>query len=132
MRIVIAVFLLLGASLGGQAGEAHFGVWQGTLTEMVEAGQRYEQYEVTLTVTPKAYQIDYASLGCGGILRLVKQAGRFYRFRDEFNYGLQNCISDGYTEIHFINQRLAAFQWYDKDGSLKVEGYLKRQAQIML
>ena len=81
---------------------------------------------------PNAYRIDYDSLDCGGPLRLLMHQGRFYRFHDELNYGLENCINGGRTEIHFISPGLAAFQWFDKQGVLKVQGQLTRHAQTMI
>lgn len=134
MKILLRVLLAAGfcSSFSVSAGENYFGVWNGSLTEMIVAGQKYEQYDVTVTVTPLEYRIDYESLKCGGILRLVNQQGRFYRFRNELNYGLKNCGNGGRTEIHFINPGLAAFQWFDEKGVLKVEGHLKRQPQLMI
>jgi hypothetical protein len=138
MKTTLNLFLLMGlwvfvaTGVTASAEENYYGVWSGTLTQMVVAGQQYEQYEVTLTVTPHEYRIDYDSLGCGGVLRLLARRGRFYRFVDELNYGLKNCDNGGRTEIHFINPGLAAFQWFDKKGVLKVEGRLKRQPQMMI
>lgn len=123
---------LLCFSFSANAEEKYLGVWNGTLTQMIVAGQKYEEYNVTITVTPHEYRVDYDTLECGGILRLLNQRGRFYRFRDELSYGLKNCDNGGRTEIHFINPDLAAFQWFDKSGTLKVEGHLKRRPQVMV
>ena len=132
--MVRRVFLVVGLCLSvvANAGDSHLGVWSGTLTEMIVAGKQYERYEVTITVTPRKYRIDYDTLGCGGALRLLKHSGRFYRFRDELNYGLKKCQNGGNTEIHFINPELATFQWFDRQGTLKVEGHLRRQSQLMI
>lgn len=126
--------LMLMASTSGVAsdGGKYLGVWSGTLTEMVVAGQQYERYPVTLTMAPNAYRIDYESLQCGGSLHLLNHRGRFFRFRDELNYGLKNCDNGGRTEVHFISPELAAFQWFDQKGVLRVEGHLKRHRQTML
>jgi hypothetical protein len=134
MKMLWRVFLIAGFCLSAtaHAGGSHLGVWSGTLTEMIVAGKRYEQYEVTLTVTPRKYRIDYDTLECGGVLRLLIHQGRFYRFQDELNYGLKNCQNGGRTEIHFIDAEQATFQWFDKQGVLKVEGRLKRQPQLMI
>jgi hypothetical protein len=128
-RLSVLSGLFYAAMLG--AAENYQGVWHGELVEMVVAGEQYEQYGVTLTISAHEYRIDYDSLDCAGVLHLQKQRGRFYRFRDELNYGLRRCESGGHTQIHFINSQRAAFQWFDKKGVLKVEGYLKRQAQLM-
>ncbi|NOX91442.1 MAG: hypothetical protein GXP18_03010 [Gammaproteobacteria bacterium] len=114
------------------AAENYFGVWSGELTEVVVAGRQYSQYDVTLTMAANAYRIDYDSLGCGGKLRLLNRRGRFFRFRDELTYGFDDCHNGGRTEIHFINPELAAFQWFDKKGVLKVEGHLRRHSQTMI
>ena len=134
MKILRRIFLVVGLCLSSvvNAGDHHLGVWSGTLTEMIVAGQKYERYAVTITVTPRKYRIDYDTLGCGGALRLLKHRGRFYRFQDELNYGLKKCQNGGYTEIHFINPERATFQWFDGQGMLKVEGQLKRQSQLMI
>lgn len=133
MKVVRAVLLLFSLCVFAelQADDDHFGVWSGTLTEMVVAGQQYSHYEVTLTVSPNGYRVDYDSLGCGGTLQLLLHKGRFYRFRDVMNYGRENCSSGGRTEIHFINEELATFQWFDQQGELKVEGRLRRSRQVM-
>lgn len=132
--MVWRAFLIAGLwfSVAANAGDSHLGVWSGTLTEMIVAGKQYDRYEVSITVTPSKYRIDYDTLGCGGDLRLLNHRGRFYRFRDELNYGLKKCQNGGYTEIHFINPERATFQWFDGQGTLKVEGQLKRQSQLMI
>lgn len=134
MKRLFPVLLLVGMCFSAKlsAGEDYIGVWYGTVIEMVTAGKQYQQYDVTVTVAPQEYRIDYDKLDCGGVLRLLLHRGRFYRFKDELNYGLEHCTSGGHTEIHFINSDLAAFQWFDKNGVLKVEGHLKRQAQLII
>jgi len=134
MRILQTLLLVpsLCIALSAAAAENYTGVWSGSVTEMVSAGQQYDHYDVTVTITSRKYRVDYDSLGCGGLLRLLKQQGRFYRFRDELNYGLQRCENGGRTEIHFISPQLAAFQWFDKNEVLKVEGHLQRQSQLMI
>ncbi len=129
-RTVLTVGLWF--SVVANAADAHLGVWSGTLTEVIVAGQQYQQYAATLTVTPQEYRIDYDTLSCGGILRLLKHKGRFYHFRDELDYGLKKCANGGRTEVHFISTERAIFQWFDKQGTLKVEGHLKRQPQLMI
>lgn len=133
MNYVWQFILIIGLWFAGsvQAAGDHFGVWRGNVTEVVVPGQKYSQYNITLTVTPDGYRIDYGELSCGGALRLLSHQGRFYRFRDELNYGLKNCINGGLTEIHFIDAERAVFQWFDKKGELKVEGHLRRGRQVM-
>lgn len=109
-----------------------YGVWSGMLTEVIVAGKRYSRYEVTVTLAPKRYHIDYDSLGCGGDLRLMQKEGRFFQFRDELNYGLDACTNGGRTELHIVGPERAAFQWFDAEGVLKVEGYLKRHRQDII
>lgn len=134
MKTVLLFLLALTAWFSTEAGadNANLGVWSGTLIQMVVAGQQYEEYEATVTVTPDEYRVDYDSLDCGGVMHLLKQRGRFYRFREELDYGLSHCDNGGHAEIHFINSGLAAFQWFDKNGVLKVEGRLKRWPQLMI
>ena len=135
MNKFLQFLLLFSMSISTQlsAGQDYFGVWYGTVVEMVEAGKQYERYEVTISLVPGEYRIDYDSLGCGGKLQLQMQRGRFFRFKDDLNYGLEKCVSGGRTEIHFLNPGLAAFQWFDKNGVLKVEGHIrKQQTQLMI
>lgn len=109
-----------------------YGVWSGMLTEAVVEGKRYQRYEVTITLAPNAYHVDYNDLGCGGNLRLVRNTGRFFRFQDELNYGQDACAKGGRTELRIIGFERAAFQWFDASGVLKVEGYLKRHRQVII
>lgn len=102
------------------------------LTEVIVAGQQYSRYEVTITLAPNRHRIDYDSLGCGGTLRLLMKSGRFFRFQDEMDYGLDACSSGGRTELHVIGPERAAYQWFDAQGVLKAEGYLKRRQQLMI
>jgi hypothetical protein len=134
LRFLARILLLAGMCFSTElsAGENYIGVWYGTVFEMVAAGKQYQRYDVTVTVAPKDYRIDYDMLECGGNLRLLIHRGRFYRFKDELHYGQEHCDGSGHTEIHFINSDLAAFQWFDKSGVLKVEGHLKRQAQLII
>lgn len=109
-----------------------YGVWSGMLTEAPTAGRSHSRYEVTITLAPNRYRVDYDSLGCGGDLRLERKTKRFFRFQDELNYGLDACSNGGRTELHIIGPERAAFQWFDADGVLKAEGYLKRHRQTMI
>ena len=130
-QILLVLSLCVSTKLG--AGEDYFGVWRGTVVEMVEAGKQYQRYGVTISLTPGKYRIDYDTLECGGLLQLQMQRGRFFRFKDDLNYGLDHCVTGGRTELHFINSNLAAFQWFDKNGVLKVEGHIrKQQTQLMI
>ncbi len=130
---MISIWLLFWLPLSAWSAPAVevYGVWKGMLTEVVRAGHQYDQYEVTLTLAPNDYRIDYGRLNCGGSLRLLVKKGRFFRFRDELNYGLDVCSNDGRTELHFIGPERAMYQWFNADGVLKVKGYLKRQRQVM-
>lgn len=130
---MLSVALMLWLPGGAWSGEPadSYGVWTGMLTEVIVAGQQYQRYEATLTLEPNNYRIDYASLGCGGSLHLMLKKGRFLKFRDELSYGLDACSNGGRTELHIIGPERAAFQWFDADGVLKVEGYLKRHRQVM-
>jgi len=124
--------LLTNVDFAANAGENYFGVWQGTVTEVSTAGKKHDRYDVSVTVTPTDYRVDYGLLECGGVLRLLMHQGRFFRFRDELDYGLDKCDDGGRTEIHFLNPRQATFQWFDKNGVMKVEGRLTRQPQLMI
>jgi len=136
MRRLVIVWLLLvlwlpAGSWSATPGKA-YGVWSGVLTEVIVAGQRYSRYDVTITLAPNRYHVDYDTLGCGGDLRLINKEGRFFQFRDELNYGLDACSNGGHTELHIIGPERAAFQWFDADGVLKAEGYLTRHRQVMI
>lgn len=108
-----------------------YGVWQGVLTEEVVAGQKYDQYEVTLTLAPNEYRIDFDSLGCGGPMQLLVKKGRFFRFRDALDYGLAVCSNGGRSEVHILGPDRALYQWFNANGVLKAKGYLKRQPQVL-
>ena len=130
--VCLILLMLFSASAWAATPASAYGVWSGMLTEAVDGGRHHAQYEVTITLAPKRYHVDYDSLGCGGVLRLEHKAGRFFRFQDELNYGLDACSSGGRTELRIIGPERAAFQWFDADGVLKVEGYLKRHRQEMI
>ena len=130
MCSVALLFWLSGEAWSGEPEDA-YGVWSGMLTEVIVAGRQYQRYEAVLTLAPNNYHIDYESLGCGGSLRLLLKKGRFLKFRDELSYGLDACSNGGRTELHIIGPERAAFQWFDADGVLKAEGYLKRHRQVM-
>lgn len=130
--LTVALLLCLPGGAWSAAPTDAYGVWSGMLTEVIIAGQQYQRYEATLTLAPNDYHIDYESLGCGGSLRLMVKKGRFLKFRDELSYGLDACSNGGRTELHIIGPERAAFQWFDADGVLKVEGYLKRHREVMI
>ncbi|MBL1274571.1 MAG: hypothetical protein COB30_000625 [Ectothiorhodospiraceae bacterium] len=115
----------------GSAAISVYGVWSGTVTQVVIPGREYRRYDVAVTMAPNSYRIDYDSLDCGGDLRLLVKQGRFFRFRDELNYGLEACSNGGRTELHFLASGQASFQWFDVNGVLKAEGRLKRTRQLM-
>jgi hypothetical protein len=132
MRLLLLLLMLFPGSLWAAGLENQYGVWSGTLTEMVVAGKQYRRYRVTLSLSPQDYEVDYPSLGCGGQLHLLKYARRHWVFRDALDYGLDQCVNGGRTELRIIGPELCAFQWFDRDGVLRVEGLLKRQKQLMV
>ena len=128
---LVGLFLWLPVAAWSETPKNVYGVWNGIVTEVVIPGQEYSRYEVTVIMAPSRYRVDYDSLGCGGNLRLMVKQGRFYRFRDELNYGLEACSNGGRTELHFLAPGHASFQWFDVYGVLKAEGRLKRTRQLM-
>jgi hypothetical protein len=109
-----------------------FGEWYGTVTEAPDASGRHARYEVSLSLLPGNYRIDYPDLDCGGMLRLMERNDQHLRFRDELNYGLENCVNGGRSELRIIGPDLGVYQWFDANGVLKVEGYLNRRRVLVV
>lgn len=107
-----------------------FGVWTGTVTEVVTAENRHASYEVTISLVPGDYRVDYPTLGCGGRLHFLERHGRWMRFRDELSYGLDVC-SSGRTAFRLDGQERGVYMWFDGNGRLKAEGALTRRGQLM-
>ena len=104
----------------------YYGVWKGSIVEGSAFGNSHERYDVIVEIVPGRYTIDYPSLKCGGKLRFQGRNGRHFHFRDELEYGKDQCVSGGYTELQMVSTTLAAFQWFDSNGVLRAKGLIKR------
>jgi len=118
-------------TLWSEPGSEFFGVWSGTVTEVVEAGKRYSRYDVSISLVPGDYRVDYPTLGCGGRLRFMEQHGRWMRFRDELGYGLDAC-TNGRTAFRLDGPGRGVYMWFDAGGRLKAEGVLIRRREVMV
>lgn len=117
-------------SVWPEPGSDFFGVWTGTVTEVVEAGKRYSSYDVSLSLVPGEYRVDYPTLGCGGRLRFMERHGRWMRFQDELGYGLESC-ANGRTAFRLDGPGRGVYMWFDENGRLKAEGTLRRSRQVV-
>ena len=73
---LLGIFFWLGtlALPGRVAAEPEmFGEWYGTITEAPDEFGRHARYEVSLSLLPGSYRIDYPELDCGGMLRLMER-----------------------------------------------------------
>ena len=131
LLMVAALAAGLPTTLWSESRSDFFGVWTGTVTEVVVAGSHYSNYEVSISLVPGDYSVDYPTLGCGGRLRLLEQRGRQVRFRDELGYGFDACSNGGRTELRLVGPNLGAYLWFDAEGHLRAEGVLKRRRQIV-
>lgn len=131
-RVVILVALMLPAFVLSADVRDYFGIWTGTVVEGPITGSEHKRYEVSIGIAPGKYTIEYPSLNCGGKLHLSGSKGRHFSFRDELEYGLDQCSTGGRTELQFVRPDLMAYQWFDVNGVLRAEGMLKRRSLTMV
>lgn len=105
----------------------YYGVWAGHVVEGPVSGKSHERYMVVIELVPGKYTIDYPTLKCGGKLLFQGNNGRHFHFRDELEYGKDQCALGGYTELLMISTSKAAFQWFDSNRVLRAKGMLRRE-----
>lgn len=128
--LFIFMFLLPLCAWPGELSD-YYGLWTGAVVEGPVRGKSHDRYKVMIELVPGKYTINYPTLNCGGKLLLQGKKGRHFHFRDELEYGKDQCAFGGYTELQMISSYLAAFQWFDSNGVLRAKGMLKRKSQTI-
>ena len=110
----------------------YYGVWAGDVVEGPVNGKSHERYKVVIEFVPGKYTIDYPTLKCGGRLFFQGNNGRHFHFKDQLEYGKDQCAFGGYTELLMISAKKAAFHWFDSNGVLRAKGMLRRESRTLV
>ena len=109
-RFAYALVLLATLTSIGQAqtsrGWLH-GSWEGTGYQ-IDAN---ETWTMNLSVQGNKFVIEYPSLKCHGVWRLLDMESRNARFRERITFGVSGCANNGNVTIERLNRRQIAFRY---------------------
>lgn len=125
-KFVLVGSLLLSVSCLADAGQrdtiSRFtGEWQG-------AGQQDNgtQWSIRVNIRPPLYVIDYPSLTCGGVLRLIKTTDTSLVFKETLTYGIAQCINHGDVVLNKVAEHEAGYHWFSTHDKMQAVGNLTR------
>lgn len=86
------------------------GTWEGTGYQIDDNST----WTMSLKASGRRYLIEYPSLGCGGVWRLVSINSRRARFREVLSHGLEACSNEGTVVIERLSATQVIFLYYRK------------------
>jgi hypothetical protein len=130
-KIIFVSSLLLSLSCLADAGQSDTisrftGEWQG-------AGQQDNgtQWSIRVNIRPPLYVIDYPSLTCGGVLRLIKTTDTSLVFKETLTYGIAQCINHGDVVLNKVAEHTAGYHWFSSRDKMQAVGRLTRTLPSM-
>lgn len=127
----LAVLLLPGALDAQNLGEApppvsevrQQAAWSGDWTGWGDQGDG--QWSIDIVFGPEGdATIDYASIPCAGVLRLLEDGGRQRVFRESILTDVSNCVNGGLVTLTLVDDSTLGFDW-EGDG-VQARGSLRR------
>lgn len=82
----------------GAAAQDLYGEWSGTV-DQVGPGNQTGSYPVRMIIDGTQGEIDYPSLGCGGLLTFQNRNGNVYFYVEHLSYGRDKCIDGGMVAV---------------------------------
>jgi hypothetical protein len=99
------------------------GVWEGTGIQ-----DDNSRWTIKVTIEPDEYSIDYPSLNCGGMMRLMKENADSLVFQEVLTYGTDRCYNNGKTVlIKSQNNKIRYYWYFENNGRKAAFGELSRQ-----
>lgn len=119
---LIAALMLSGPAFAQSSEEApppadtsQQSAWAGDWTGWGDQGSSQWSIDITFDRTETA-QIDYASIPCAGVLRLMEQSAQVRVYRETLTSNAQNCIDNGIVTLTLTDDMTMSFAWTDGQG----------------
>ena len=97
---------------GFVSAQARSGTWlNGTWTGTGYQIDNNETWTMRLTVTGGKYSIDYPSLKCGGVWKVMGVGSSVATFREHITYGKDLCTDRGKVTIERLNSSQIDFRY---------------------
>jgi len=87
------------------------GTWEGTGYQ-IDAD---EKWTMLLRVRGNKFVIEYPSLKCSGVWRLLDFDSRGARFKEKITVGVSDCANNGNVTIERLNRKQIAFRYAYSD-----------------
>jgi hypothetical protein len=98
------------------------GEWEGTGTQSDGS-----HWSIRVNSLPSGYFIEYPSLVCGGVWKLVKKNESSLVFKEMLIYGIERCVDHGEVVIHKLAEDKASYAWSNKTNKITATGNLTRK-----
>lgn len=126
-KLLFTFSLLLILSFPTQAGQTSTasqftGEWTGTGTQSDGS-----HWSIRVNSRPDGYFIEYPSLLCGGVWKLVKATKSDLVFKEMLIYGIERCVDHGEVVIHKLAEDKASYAWSNKTNKITATGNLTRK-----
>jgi len=100
------------------------GSWEGTGYQ-IDAD---ETWTMNLRVEGDKFVIEYPSLKCHGVWRLLDMDSRSARFRERITFGVSECANNGNVIIERLNRKQIAFRYaYSDTREISASAILNRK-----
>lgn len=126
-KVVFICSLLL--SLSCLADTKHDETLTSFIGEWEGAGKQVNgsEWSIRLNIYPKLYVIDYPSLVCGGVLRLINTTATSLVFKETLTYGIKRCINHGDVVLNKVVEHKARYHWFSSQNNMDAVGDLTRK-----
>lgn len=122
-KFVFVCSLLLSLSCLADAGQNQFtGEWEGAGTQSDGS-----QWSIRVNSRANGYFIDYPSLVCGGVWKLLKTTESNLVFKETLSYGIERCVDHGEIVIHKVAQDKVSYHWSSAKSKITAVGNLTRK-----
>ena len=122
-RFLILCFVLsFSLNITAQKNKAAWlnGTWRGTGFQLNNSQSWSIRF--TADVNNKTFKIDYGSLGCSGIWRLISANDNLAQFEETITDGMMKCANGGIIIITKIDKKFITFSYF-VPGSGKLDSF---------
>jgi hypothetical protein len=128
--LMVAFVFLIATTTVSQAqskGTWLTGTWEGTGYQM----DNNQTWTMSLRVRGSSFSIEYPSLNCSGVWRLLDMDSRGARFREKITVNVSECADGGTVTIERLNRRQIAFRYsYSDTRQISASAILNRKIVV--
>ena len=120
--IILFYFLTFSVNISAQKNKMDWldGTWRGTGFQLNNSQSWSIRF--TADVNSKTFKIDYGTLGCSGIWRLISANDYLAQFEETITDGMMKCANGGIIIITKIDKRYITFSYF-VPGSGKLDSF---------